>query len=300
MKTLPNKKERFLGCLVGLATGDALGAPYEWCKTPFTATDMIGGGSHGLKPGAWTDDTSMALCLAESLIEKKAFDSKNQLIKYLAWVEKGHLSVDGTCVGIGRTTRQSIAMFKACGDITPRHFDFAVCGNGSIMRLASVPMFYYNHKRNAISFSSESSKTTHIHPSCLAACQMFGEMLWKALHGQSKKEILTFKHKYHSPEIGDIAKNKTYNLEPPYIEGTGHVTKSLEAAMWAFKKSRSFKHGALLAVNLGADADTTAAVYGQLAGAYYGYNNIPKSWKNRLIKRDLIEQYATSLYNLSK
>jgi ADP-ribosylglycohydrolase len=78
------------------------------------------------------------------------------------------------------------------------------------------------------------------------------------------------------------------------------VTKSLEAAMWAFKKSRSFKHGALLAVNLGADADTTAAVYGQLAGAYYGYNNIPKSWKNRLIKRDLIEQYATSLYNLSK
>jgi ADP-ribosyl-[dinitrogen reductase] hydrolase len=100
-------------------------------------------------------------------------------------------------------------------------------------------------------------------------------------------------------EVGSVMIGKTYEQEPPYIKGSGHVVKSLEAALWAFNKSTSFKHGVLLAVNLGEDADTTAAIYGQLAGAYYGYSAIPKIWKDTLIKRNLIEKYALGLYKLA-
>lgn len=301
-------KDRYLGCLVGLAVGDALGAPIEWKKTFRPVAGMrINkrqiGSRFGVtkKAGHHTDDTSMALCLAQSLIDKKGFNAQDQLEKYLKWMDEGYMSSNGKCEGMGKTTREALNNFRICGHLITKVSDEKVCGNGSIMRLAPIAMFY-NNPLITFTWARLSSKTTHIHPECIDACGILGEMIAKALNGQSKEEIFnTSFSKYNLPdgiEIKKVIENKTYLNEPPYIKGSGHVVKSLEAALWAFHKSTNFKDGVLLAVNLGEDADTTAAIYGQLAGAYYGYNNIPKVWRDKLVKKTLIKKTALSLYKL--
>lgn len=298
MTKMTKTKERYLGCLVGLAIGDALGAPFEWSKIPFQATDMVGGGSHNMKVGSWTDDTSMALCLADSLVKCDAFNAKDQLTRYSLWMNEGYLSAEGKCAGIGRTTRLSLELFKKTGNTYSGIYDENIAGNGSLMRLAPIPMFFNKNMSMAKHNAFQSSITTHKHAQCIDACELFSEMLWKALHGYKKKDIFKIAkdRKFRTEEVEKIAFKKTYKGNPPYIKGTGHVIKSLEAALWAFHKSRSFKHGALLAVNLGDDADTTGAIYGQIAGAYYGYKGIPEAWRNKLVKRDIIEQLALKLY----
>ena len=102
------------------------------------------------------------------------------------------------------------------------------------------------------------------------------------------------------PEIAEIAAGSFKEKNPPAIAGTGYVVKSLEAALWAFYRSSSFEKGALLAANLGDDADTTAAIYGQLAGAYHGADDIPAGWLDRLAMREFITEMADSLLALSE
>jgi ADP-ribosylglycohydrolase len=101
-------------------------------------------------------------------------------------------------------------------------------------------------------------------------------------------------------EIDEIAAGSFKRRQPPEVKGTGYVVKSLEAALWAFYHTGSFKEGCLMAVNLGDDADTTGAVHGQLAGAYYGERNIPGSWRSKLARRRLIESLAEGLFALSR
>lgn len=302
-----NKKDRFKGCLVGLAVGDSLGAPIEWKKEFRPVRGMrinkrqIAGSK---KAGHHTDDTAMALALADSLITQGKFDAKDQLEKYCDWMDNGTYSSNGKCEGIGRTTRNALNVFKVCGHLKTKVYDVNLAGNGSIMRLAPIPMFYSNRKgsQEAQIQSMKSSVTTHVHEDCVDACNVFGKMIYDALNGYTKGEMFCFSDWQiagMTPEIANIITNKTYLKEPPYIQGSGHVIKSLEAALWAFNNSTSFKHGVLLAVNLGQDSDTTAAIYGQLAGAYYGYNAIPKKWRDTLIKRKQIEGFALKLYRLA-
>lgn len=301
-----NKKDRYLGCLVGLAVGDALGAPIEWKKSFRPVAGMrinkrqIGSRfGESKKAGHHTDDTSMALCLAQSLIDKKGFNAKDQLEKYLKWMDKGYMSSNGKCEGMGKTTREALNNYRVLGHVETKVYDPLVAGNGSIMRLAPVPMMFLNQV-TLKHYSIASSRTTHVHLECLDACSVLGKMIGKALLGESKESILFGADTiFAGTEIKKVLESKTYLKEPPYIEGSGHVVKSLEAALWAFNKSTSFKEGVLLAVNLGDDSDTTAAIYGQLAGAYYGYKAIPKKWRDTLIKKTLIEKTAISLYNLA-
>jgi ADP-ribosyl-[dinitrogen reductase] hydrolase len=107
-------RNKIRGSLIGLAVGDALGVPLEFTSPGQfePIEDMIGGGSFNLNPGEWTDDTSMALCLAESLIEKKGFDPVDQLERYVRWYREGHLSVNGRCFDIGNTTRDALELFE--------------------------------------------------------------------------------------------------------------------------------------------------------------------------------------------
>ena len=302
---------RYRGCLLGLAAGDAVGTALEF-KSPGTfhpIDDMVGGGPFGLKPGEWTDDTSMALCLAESLVERKGFNPVDQLERYTYWYRHGHLSSTGSCFDIGNTVRQALLRFEKtrepyCGSTDPRS-----AGNGSIMRLAPVPLFYALNPTKAIEKSGESSRTTHQAKTCIDACRYFGGLIVGAVSGVPKDELLS---KRYSPvpgywsenplikEIDDVAAGSFRVLEPPAIKGTGYVVKSLEAALWAFYKTDSFKEGCLLAVNLGDDADTTGAVYGQIAGAFYGEEGIPAAWKKRLAHRSLIESLAGRLFEMSR
>ncbi|MEN6292236.1 MAG: ADP-ribosylglycohydrolase family protein [Methanobacterium sp.] len=298
--------DRARGSIIGLAVGDALGVPLEF-KSPGTfepVEDMIGGGSFNLKPGEWTDDTSMALCLAESLIEKQGFDPADQLERYTLWYREGYLSVNGKCFDIGNTTREALHKFEEthgpyCGPTYERS-----AGNGSIMRLAPVPIFYFSSPEDAVSNAGKSSRTTHGHILTVDACRYMAGLIVGAMMGHKKEQILSCRYCPVSgfwdthelaPEIDEIARGSFKHKNPPEVVGSGYVVKSLEAALWAFYNSDNFEEGALTAVNLGDDADTTGAVYGQIAGAYYGESGIPESWKNKLTCCDLIQSFADRL-----
>jgi ADP-ribosyl-[dinitrogen reductase] hydrolase len=302
---------RYRGCLLGLATRDAVGTTLEF-RSPGSfkpINDMVGGGPFRLKPGEWTDDTSMALCLSESLVERRGCNPVDQLERYTYWYQHGHLSSTGSCFDIGNTVRQALLRFERtreqyCGSKDPRS-----AGNGSIMRLAPVPLFYALNPTKAIEKSGESSRTTHQAKTCIDACRYFGGLIVGAATGASKDELLSTRYcpvdgcwSTHPlvKEIDDIAAGSFKILEPPAIKGTGYVVKSLEAALWAFHKTNSFQEGCLAAVNLGYDADTTGAVYGQIAGAFYGEEGIPQAWRKKLAHRSLIVSLAERLFELSR
>ncbi len=302
--------DRYRGCMVGLAVGDALGTTLEF-KQPGTfepITDMVGGGPFCLEPGQWTDDTSMALCLAESLTECEGFDPLDQLERYVRWRDRGYLSSNGECFDIGNTVSAALSRFVETHEPFPGSTDPESAGNGSIMRLPPVPMACAGDPREAVRMSGKSSRTTHGTRECIDACRYLGGLIVGALHGVPKEKLLA-DHYEPAPgiwraeplaeKIDEVASGSFKQKEPPEIRGTGYVVDCLEAALWAFWNSESFKEGALLAVNLGDDADTTGAVYGQLAGAHYGLSSMPKLWLKRLTYRLLIETFAERLHDLA-
>lgn len=305
-----NDVDRFRGALIGLAACDALGTTVEFCRpgtfTPLT--DIVGGGPFQLKPGQWTDDTSLALCLAESLIETGGFKPVDQLERYVRWYRDGHLSSTGACFDIGNTTVTALTRFQETGEPYCGSTDPRTAGNGSIMRLAPVPLYFANWPGEAMERSGESSRTTHGARVCVDACRYLGGLIVGAVHGAAKAELLSELYcpiagywQAHplAPEIEPITRGSFTRKEPPEIRGTGYVVESLEAALWAFHKSNDFRDGALLAVNLGDDADTTGAVYGQIAGAYYGYEGIPKSWRSLVAQQEMILCMADRLAELA-
>lgn len=302
--------ERYRGCLQGLAAGDAVGTTLEF-NTPGNfkpIDDMVGGGPFHLAPGLWTDDTSMALCLAESLVERQGFDPVDQLERYVRWWRKGHLSSTGYCFDIGATTSSALARFERTHEPYCGTQETHAAGNGSIMRLAPVPLAYAGRPDEAIEHAAASSRTTHGAPAAVDACRYLAALIVGAVHGAPKDVLLSDHYaptsnywKDHPlvPEIDEIASGSFKHREPPEIKGTGYAVHSLEAALWAFHRSRSFREGCLLAVNLGNDADTTGAVYGQLAGAYYGEEGIPFGWRSKLAHRTIIESLADGLFQLA-
>ena len=296
-----SNKARFEGCLVGLAVGDALGAPVEF-KEPGSfepVSGMTGGGPHGLKAGQWTDDTSLALCLAESLITC-GFDADDQMRRYVRWYREGYKSSTGYCFDIGNTTRGSLKHYEDTGEAYSGVIDPGAAGNGSIMRLAPVPLFFASSLDKAVQMSGRSSLTTHGAPACVDACKYLGGLIAGAARGEDKQVLLSEHYGVGQPlctEIDAVAAGSFKRKEPPEIRGTGYVTESLEAALWAFYKSSSFEEGCLLAVNLGHDADTTAAVFGQVAGAHYGIDGIPAAWRESLAHGTMIVETADRLWD---
>jgi ADP-ribosyl-[dinitrogen reductase] hydrolase len=305
-------RDKYRGALLGLAIGDALGTTLEF-KSPGTfapITDIIGGGPFKLKPGEWTDDTSMALCLAESLTERRGFDPKDQIDRYCRWQEEGYLSSNGRCFDIGITVSGALAKYRRTGNPFAGPESPNTAGNGSLMRLVPIPLFSARDPKQAIHYAAESSRTTHGAKTAIDACRYFTALVIGALQGRNKSELMTpyfnplnetsfWDEQPLAPEIAAIAAGSFKSKEPPEIKGSGYVVESLEAALWAFSRADSFREGALLAVNLGDDADTTGAIYGQLAGAFYGAEAIPADWKATLAKHEVIIELADRLYSLA-
>jgi ADP-ribosyl-[dinitrogen reductase] hydrolase len=292
--------DRFQGCLLGLAVGDAVGTTVEFKgRGSFPpVTDMTGGGPFNLPKGAWTDDTSLALCLATSLVEQRGFDARDQMDRYLRWYQEGYLSSTGHCFDIGNATSAALARYERSGDPFSGSTDERSAGNGSIMRLAPVPMFYADDPVAAIHYAAESSRTTHAAAECVDACRLFAAMLAAALNGATKEAILFGPHEALpplSPKIQALADGAWRNKQIDQIRGSGYVVDSLEAALWCFRRTHSYRDAILAAVNLGDDADTTAAVCGQLAGAYYGVNGIPGHWLKALVMGEEIRRLADRL-----
>lgn len=295
---------RYRGCLLGLAIGDAVGTTLEF-QAPGTfqpLTDMVGGGPFGLKPGQWTDDTSMAMCLAESLLECGGFDPIDQLRRYVRWWREGHWSSTGRCFDIGNTTRAALREFEEtgrpyCGSSSARS-----AGNGSIMRLAPVALYYARSREVAVARAGESSRTTHGARAAVDGARYLAALLVGVLEGRSKSELADpdsfgtwCGDEALVPEIDEIRRGSYLRRRPPDIRGGGYVVETLEAALWAFHSTESFRDGCLRVVNLGEDADTTGAVFGQLAGAYYGEAGLPAAWRARLHLHDCIAQMADEL-----
>ncbi len=246
------RQDCFRGSLLGLATGDALGTTLEF-KSPGSFTpidDIVGGGPFHLKPGEWTDDTSMALCLAESLVERRGFDPCDQMERYVRWWKEGHLSSTGRCFDIGNTVCEALRRFERnhepdCGSADPY-----AAGNGSIMRLAPVPLCFVKDPALAVRRSGDSSRTTHGAREAIDACRYFGALLVGAVTGCSKEELLSdhfepapglWTQNPLAPKIDKIAAGSFKGCNPPQIRGTGYVVESLEAALWAFDRSCSFR-----------------------------------------------------------
>jgi ADP-ribosyl-[dinitrogen reductase] hydrolase len=261
-------------------------------------TDMIGGGPFGLKPGDWTDDTSMALCLAASLVECRGFDAKDQMDRYCRWSDQGYMSSNGWCFDIGNTIATALRKYERTGNPFSGSTDPYTAGNGSLMRLAPVAIYYSRDPEAAVHYAAESSRTTHGATPAVDACRYFCGLLIGAFQGKDKEELLApldaDSNCFCAP-IAEIAAGSFKRKNPPEIVGNGYVARSLEAALWAFYHGKEFRDGALRAVNLGNDADTTGAIYGQIAGAYYGASGIPEEWIAKLAKLKEIVALADAL-----
>lgn len=302
---------RYRGCLLGLAAGDAVGTTLEFTEFGMFdhIKDMVGGGPFALKAGQWTDDTSMALCLAASLVETQRFDAADQMRRYVRWWREGYFSSTGECFDIGNTTRAALQKFEMTGEPLAGSTDPNAAGNGSLMRLATVPLAFRKQPELAIQYAAESSRTTHGAPQAVDACRYFAGLILGALTGAEKAELLSADFAPYPnawpaaplhPAIAAVAAGSFKHKHPPEIRGTGYVVNSLEAALWAFFHTDDFESGCLRAANLGEDADTTAAIYGQLAGAFYGEAAIPLKWREKLTMRETIETLADQLLTLSE
>jgi ADP-ribosyl-[dinitrogen reductase] hydrolase len=289
--------DKRLGILVGLAVGDAIGTTVEFMKRGSfePVTDMVGGGPFNLKAGQWTDDTSMALCLAESII-KDGFDAYSQVTKYVAWWKHGYLSSTGTCFDIGFTTRLALSGFDDTGDPFSGDEGTHSAGNGGLMRIGPVVMAYGNHA-NFSNFVTIATKTTHPNIVCIEASLLFCDMINKATITDDKLTILTTgaQYSWHSEEIAKISVCEYMDLTYEQLSGSGYVVDSLKTALWCFYNTDNFKDAVLMAVNVGDDADTVAAICGQIAGAYYGLSGIPTEWVQKLCKLDIIMDYSHKL-----
>ena len=290
-------QNRYRGALLGLAAGDAVGTTLEFKpRGSFEPlTDMVGGGPFDLEPGQWTDDTSMALCLAESLIRCDAFDPRDQMNRYANWYQHGYWSSTGTCFDIGVATRGAIHTYLVTGEPLAGNTDPDSAGNGSIMRLAPVVLRFAGMPELQ-AMAVLSSRTTHAAEECLDACRLLAVALERALAGCDKAEVLDLAAiEVSSQRLRDIAAGGYRSATRDQVRGTGYVVDSLEAALWCFHQHDTFAGAVLEAANLGDDADTTAAVVGQLAGAFYGVAGIPAAWLARVHRGDEIAALADGL-----
>jgi ADP-ribosylglycohydrolase len=306
-----SQKERCRGAMIGLAVGDALGAPVEFQSRPVFVTDYQEAKNWKIPAGAWTDDTAQALCLAEGLLN--GCDEKGFMDLFVRWMEQGHNSSTGKAVGIGGTVLKTLMTYRVTGQIRPPTDEHS-SGNGCIMRLAPV-VIYHNWRLklgtapNTTHAVINSAKLTHGSKTAENCTRYFGAILDSLIAGWSKEASL--RHHYaHGDELRHLYQRE---YEKKTAEGTiehqfgnvyhseaqlksdGYCVNTLECALWAFYHSETFEDGMIKAIGLGGDTDTVGAVYGQLAGAHYGYSAIPQRWRDGLVMHDVILDYADRL-----
>ncbi|MCC7404576.1 MAG: ADP-ribosylglycohydrolase family protein [Bdellovibrionales bacterium] len=304
------KLDRATGALLGLAIGDALGTTGEFQRPGEfpEISEVAGGGVFRLEPGMWTDDTSMALCLADSLLEVRDFDPIDQLEKYVSWLRSGYRSSTGVAFDIGSITRRALTTFLGESCPFPGPSGEHDAGNGSIMRLAPIPIFYASdtdYRKKVLEFSALSSRTTHGAPACVEACQFMGLWIADAIRGQSKAQLFASVDEFVqlielnnqrplNPDLGAVLSGR-YTAVGAEIISSGYVVHTLEVALWALRSTDDFRTGMLKVVNLGGDSDTAGAVFGQLAGAVYGLAKIPSTWNKAVHLSGEIQDLASQL-----
>jgi ADP-ribosyl-[dinitrogen reductase] hydrolase len=290
-------RDRAAGALLGLAVGDAVGTTLEFRSrdTYPVLTDMVGGGPFRLKPGQWTDDTAMALALADSLHGADDLDEHDLMQRFVAWWREGTYSCTGTCFDIGNTTRAALARFERTGNPIAGDPSPHAAGNGSLMRLSPVAIRWWNNPDKRRDAAARQSRTTHAAPEAVDACVAYADLIAEAIAGQTTHSLLAPRETGLPGAIGPIMAGRWRGQHRHTVRASGYVAHSPEAALWAVGRSGSFAEAVLTAANLGEDADTTAAIAGQLAGAIWGASGIPASWQERLAWAPRIRVMAEGL-----
>ena len=300
---------RIQGGIFGVAIGDALGVPIEFRKrnTFEKVTDFQYCQTFKLNPGEWSDDTSMTLCLAHSLITQKGFNLKNQTEQYIKWFLDGFMSHNGKAIGIGYTTLLSLTLYIKTKKIYTILTDEKYSGNGSLMRVLPVILFFAHDIEKAVYYSGESSKNTHGSQIAIDACRYFAYIICKIIHGTTKEEIKSkefkqqtidfFNKKPLHKKVEKIIEGEYFEKNTDEIKSTGYVVDTLESALWSFITTDNFETALLKAVNLGDDADTVGSITGQIAGVYYGYNQIPNRWTKNIAKKEWLKSISHKLIN---
>ena len=293
-----HRLSRAIGAFVGLAVGDALGTSLEFSRRDQFPlhTEIVGGGPFGLQAGEWTDDTSMALCLADSLLAKGKFDATDSMDRYVRWRRVGENSSNGTCFDIGITISGALSRYEQSGDPWCGLTDPNTSGNGSLMRLAPIPIFFHRDIEQAKSMAIAQSRTTHASDESIEACEYYCMLIVETINGDSKDHVLRGRTSQASKKIQEIVHGDWKHKTRDQIESTGYVVHSLEAALWSIHTSISFEEALVKAVNLAGDSDTVGAIAGQLAGALWSYEAIPSRWLQTLKQHDHIVNLAEKLY----
>ena len=285
------RKNKILSLLLGGAVGDALGVPFEFmARGFFKCDDMVGYGTHHQPAGTWSDDTTMTLCLAETIAE--GFDLKRLADKFVKWVKEGYMTPYGDVFDIGNATSNAILNYKMgvepvkCGGTGIRDN-----GNGSLMRIA--PLVFYSTKYEDI---RNVSAVTHAHQISISACYAYIKFLEQILKGKNKFNAYNtiVQHTISDFWQKTLPKNLP-ELPMSKIASSGYVVDTLRASLWCFLTTDNYKDAVLKAVNLGDDTDTTACVTGAIAGLYYGLEEIPEEWLEKLARRELFEEIAKKM-----
>ena len=307
------------GSLYGFIVGDALGVPVEFfnrlslIRNPIA--DMINNDNRRTSIGFWSDDTAMTLCTLQSIIDNNGINYLDIMNKFLDWLEKGYMSVNNKCFGIGQTTLKAIINYKRIKQNNEeiKSFSFGPdkgrnSGNGSLMRVLPVVLYlYYNNTDLDITFEiiTRVSNLTHCNEDCSLSCLFYCLLIFNLLNKSDlissidntidQFKCLLNKEKYDGFE--KILSKKIIYSKPEEIKSTGYVIDTLEACLY---NSTNYKEAVLKAVNLGGDTDTIGAITGSLAGILYGYNNIPEKWVESLMELELIKKIIYDFLKLIK
>lgn len=295
-------RDRAVGALLGLALGDALGTTLEFkARDAYESlTGIVGGGPFRLKPGQWTDDTAMALALADSLAERGGLDEQDLLARFSDWWRNGTYSCTGRCFDIGSTTAQAIRRWEQTGDDHCGSTDPRSAGNGSLMRLAPVAIRYWNDRPALRDAAARQSRTTHAAAEAADACVLYAEKLADAISGRPRSEVLCSRSGDWSGGVVAVNAGSWRGTPRHRVSGSGYVVHSLEAALWSVGRTATFERAVLHAANLGQDADTTAAIAGQLAGAFVGASNLRSTWVGQVAWQDQLRGSAVALFEASQ
>lgn len=316
-------KEKIRNTLYGAIVADALGVPAEFKsreklkQNPIT--DMTGYGTYHFPKGTWSDDSSMMLCLADSIGIVKNIDYEDIMKRFCSWYKNGKYTPNKKCFDIGLTCKVAVSNFLQ----NKKPLDCGCCtedsnGNGSLMRIAPLPLFLFQkfgseamYKEETFELIHNISRLTHGHPISLIGCDIYCSIMIEILNSRTKDEL----QGYSLPKIGVYVRNNLEykSAEQKYerlfhlsfkdisenkIRSTGYVVDTLEAALWCFLNTENYRDCVLKAVNLGFDADTVACVAGSIAGLYYG--EIPEEWikslRNKKLIYKVIEKFTDAIF----
>lgn len=287
--------DRAVGALLGLAVGDAVGTTLEFKRrdTYEPLTEMVGGGPFDLEAGQWTDDTAMAMALCYSLSACGGLDEADLMGRFHDWYEKGTYSCNRRCFDIGMTTERALRSWKRTGNPMAGSTSPDTAGNGSLMRLAPISIYYWNDRPALRDAAARQSRTTHGAPEAVDACVAYAEMTADAIEGAPRSVVLRARTEPYAGAIAAITQGSWRGRPRTSIRSSGYVGHSMEAALWSVGRSAKFRGAIFTAANLCDDADTTAAISGQLAAAIYGASGIEKSLLAPLFAREQLERFAS-------